>query len=51
MAISKEALIMKDLQLIISPVCLHLKVAGYFSGPLYTLVIHYSDEFGYKREV
>ena len=34
---------MKDLQLIISLVYLHLKLAGYFSAPLYTLVIHYSD--------
>jgi len=42
---------MKDLQLIISLVCLHLKLAGYFNAPLCTVVIHYSDEFGYKREV
>jgi hypothetical protein len=29
----------------------NLKLAGYFNATLCTLVIHYSDEFGFKREV
>jgi hypothetical protein len=42
---------MKDLQLIISLVCLHLKLAGYLNAPSCTLVIRNSDEYGCKREV